>query len=68
MDYTGTHPISVMIWTKRNRDEHRYYLLPGMGRSNRRQHKVILIWSVIVGVLVSGLFAGFLYLLSGIHR
>jgi hypothetical protein len=68
MDYTGTHPIGVMIWTKRNRDEHRYYLLPGMGRSNRRQHKVILIWSVIVGVLVSGLFAGFLYLLSGIHR
>jgi hypothetical protein len=56
-----------MIWTKRNRDEHRYYLLPGMGRSNRRQHKLFLLWSVLVGLLVSGLFAYFLYLLSSMH-
>ncbi len=56
-----------MIWTKRNKADHRYYLLPGMGRSNRRQHKLFLLWSVIVGLLVSGLFAYFLYALSSLH-
>jgi hypothetical protein len=54
-----------MFWAKRNREEHRYYLLPGMGRSNRRKHREFLYWSIGVGLLASALFAYLLYKLSG---
>ena len=29
----------------------RYYMLPGMGRSNRRNRNKIQMWSIIAGVL-----------------
>lgn len=51
-----------MFWSRRNKEEHRYYLLPGMGRSNRRKHRQFLIAGVIVGSLVSALFGLVLYL------
>jgi hypothetical protein len=54
-----------MFWSRRNKEEHRYYLLPGMGRSNRRKHRQWLIAGVIVGCLVSILFGFVLYLTSG---
>lgn len=38
-----------------------------MGRSNRRKHREFLIWSVIVGLVVSGLFGYLLYLLNLFH-
>ena len=53
-----------MFWTKRNKGDHRYYLLPGMGRANRRKHQEVLRWAIVVGTLVSGVFAYLLYLLS----
>jgi hypothetical protein len=53
-----------MFGRKRNKEEHRYYLLPGMGRSNRRRHREFLLWAIVVGTLVSTVFAYFLYLLS----
>lgn len=56
-----------MIWSRRNKEEHRYYLLPGMGRSNRRRHRQFLVTAVIVGVLVSLGFAGLLYFISQLH-
>jgi hypothetical protein len=56
-----------MFWTRRNKEEHRYYLLPGMGRSNRRKHRQLLIASVIVGGVVSAAFAVALYFLSRFH-
>lgn len=56
--------IADMLRSRRNKEEHRYYLLPGMGRSNRRRHREFLMWSIIVGVVVSGLFAYLLYILS----
>ena len=47
-----------------NGEEHRYYLLPGMGRANR-QKRVRIFWaSVIVGLILSLLFAGILYMLN----
>lgn len=56
-----------MLWTRRNKEEHRYYLLPGMGRSNRRRHRQFLIASLIVGGVVSAGFAIVLYLLGNNH-
>jgi hypothetical protein len=57
----------VMFWTRKNKEEHRYYLLPGMGRSNRRRHQQFVRWAIVVGVLASALFAYLLYLLSQSH-
>ena len=56
-----------MFWTRKNKEEHRYYLLPGMGRSNRRKHQQFVRWAVAVGFLASAVFAYLLYLLSQSH-
>ena len=53
-----------MFRSKRNREAHRYYLLPGMGRSNRRRHREFLVWAIVVGTLVSCVFAYLLYVMS----
>jgi high-affinity Fe2+/Pb2+ permease len=53
-----------MFWTRRNKEEHRYYLLPGMGRSNRKRHQELIKWSIVVGALVSAVFGFLLYFLS----
>ncbi|HYT61171.1 MAG TPA: hypothetical protein VEL06_13435 [Haliangiales bacterium] len=57
----------AMFWTRKNKEEHRYYLLPGMGRSNRRRHQQFVRWAIVVGTLASAGFAYLLYLLSQIH-
>jgi hypothetical protein len=38
-----------------------YYLLPGMSRANRQKRKRVFRWSLVVGLLVSGMFAGLLW-------
>jgi len=53
-----------MFWSRRNKEEHRYYLLPGMGRSNRRKHRQMLVAGIIVGILVSAIFGFLLYFVS----
>ena len=50
-----------MFPSRKNKEEHRYYLLPGMGRSNRRRHKQFAIWAIVVGVAVATLLALLLY-------
>jgi len=57
----------LMFWTRKSKEEHRYYLLPGMGRSNRRRHQQFLRWSIVVGLIASAVFAYLLYLLSQSH-
>jgi hypothetical protein len=52
-----------MFWTRKNKEEHRY-LLPGMGRSNRRRHQEIFWWGIVVGFIASACFAALLYFLS----
>jgi len=42
----------------------RFYLLPGMGGSAlRRKRKIMLQWSIIAGLLTSGIVAALLYFL-----
>ncbi|HWQ91482.1 MAG TPA: hypothetical protein VN673_07405 [Clostridia bacterium] len=54
-----------MAWFTRDKERDRYYLLPGMGgRALRRKQKVILRWSIAVGLLVSALVGCMLYFLG----
>ncbi|MDA0749691.1 MAG: hypothetical protein O2964_03150 [Verrucomicrobia bacterium] len=55
-----------MFWSKKNKEEHRYYLLPGMGRSNRRRHAQFVRWAVGVGIIASGLFGFFIWYMNQI--
>jgi hypothetical protein len=50
-----------MFRSRKNKEEHRYYLLPGMGRSNRRRHVQILKWSLVIGFIFSVIFGCLLY-------
>ncbi len=45
----------------KNPEEHRYYLLPGMGKANRRKHSLYLKLALLVGILVSALIGVILY-------
>jgi hypothetical protein len=45
-----------------NGEEHRYYLLPGMGRANRQKRAKVFWASIIAGLICSGIFALILYL------
>lgn len=58
-----------MIWgwwkARKNRDAHRYYLLPGMGGSaRRRKERMILRWSLLAGLVISAALAAALYFLN----
>jgi hypothetical protein len=53
-----------MFRFKRRSEEHRYYCLPGMGRSNRRHWRQIHFWAIVFGVIVSGLFGALIYVLN----
>jgi hypothetical protein len=53
-----------MFGRKRNREDRRYYLLPGMGRSNKRHRRRVHLVAVAFGALVAALFGGVIYLLN----
>jgi hypothetical protein len=42
-----------MFASKKNKEAHRFYLLPSMGRSNRKHHREILLWALVVGLICS---------------
>jgi hypothetical protein len=57
--------ISPMLWFQRDKEKHRFYLLPGMGgRALRRKHRRFLGWSIAIGLVVSGVLAWLLFILS----
>ena len=56
--------ITVFGSKKKNKDDDRYYLLPGMGKANRRKHAAWFRWALIVGVIVSILFGILLYFMN----
>jgi hypothetical protein len=50
-----------MFRSRKHKEEHRYYLLPGMGKSNRRFHRKTVRWAVAIGAIISALFGTLLY-------
>ena len=48
----------------KNPEDHRYYLLPGMGKANRRKHRTYLKWALLVGLLISGVIGFIIYLVQ----
>lgn len=57
-----------MFLSRKNKEEHRYYLLPGMGRSNRRRHRQFAVWAIVVGVIGAVLLGLLLYALAHLSR
>jgi hypothetical protein len=54
-----------MALLSRDPEKERYYLLPGMGgRAYRRKQQIALVWAIAIGLVVSGVLAGLMYLLS----
>ena len=57
--------IPQMLWFERDRERHRFYLLPGMGgKARRRKEMLILKWGIAAGLLVSAVLACILYFIS----
>ena len=56
----------MLFGPPKNKDgsEHRYYLLPGMGRANREKRTRVFWASVIVGLVFSAIIAVILYLVN----
>jgi len=48
----------------RNPEEHRYYLLPGQGRSNRRKRRQQLVAAIIVGLIFSAGIASLMWIVN----
>jgi len=54
-----------MALLSRDSEKERYYLLPGMGgRAFRRKQQTALVWAIAIGLVVSGVLAGLMYLLG----
>jgi hypothetical protein len=50
---------------KRNKETERFYLLPGQGGAAfRRKQKYLLLWSIVVGLIVSVLLGALMYFLN----
>ena len=56
--------LTMFFSQKRNPEEHRYYLLPGQGKGNKRKRKQQWFWSTVVGVIVAALFGWGLWFLG----
>ncbi len=55
----------TMPWLQRDKEQNRFYLLPGMGgRAFRRKRRRILFWALVAGLLVSAVLACLLYAMS----
>lgn len=58
-----------MFGFAKDKERERYYLLPGQGgRSARRKHRRILLWSIVFGLFASAVFVGMMYLLTNTVR
>jgi len=49
---------------KKDKEKYRYYLLPGMGKCNKRRYKQWVRRSVVIGLIVSAIVGYMLYFLN----
>jgi hypothetical protein len=49
----SAHQIVLGLFKPKNKAEHRYYLLPGMGKANRRKRALYLRWAIVAGIFIS---------------
>jgi hypothetical protein len=53
-----------MFRSAKDKERHRFYLLPGMGgKALRRKQKVVLRWTIAAGLFVSAVVACLLYVI-----
>ena len=52
------------LFKPKNPDEHRYYLLPGLGRSNRRQRQLYFRCAIVFGLVMAALIGAVIYILQ----
>jgi hypothetical protein len=53
-----------MFGSKRHREDRRYYLLPGMGRSNKRHRRRVHLAAIAFGAVIAALFGSLIYLMN----
>ena len=59
----------VFGFKKKNKERERFYLLPGQGGRNYiRKQRLLLTWSVIVGLLLAGILTFFMWYFAQVHR
>ena len=59
-----------MNWFQSNpkKDPERFYLLPGQGGEGyRRKRRAMIAWSILVGLLLSGVLTAALYFMNRTH-
>ncbi len=57
------HP--MWFGKKHNPEEHRYYLLPGQGKSNRRKRQQQLVAAIIVGIIAAAIIGTTMWFMNG---
>jgi hypothetical protein len=58
-----------MVGFGKKKERERYYLLAGMGgRAARRKNKIILQWSIIVGILTSAALVSVIFIDSHLRH
>jgi len=61
--------MKLPLWPGQNKEQQRFYLLPGMGGSAaRRKQRRILGWAIAAGLVVSAVLAGLLFLFNRLSR
>ena len=62
----GEGKIRMFFSSKRDdKEQRRFYLLPGQGgQASRRKKNIILIWSIITGLIVSAILTALIYWLN----
>jgi hypothetical protein len=54
-----------MLGFERDKERERFYLLPGQGgKAYRRKQRVILLWSIVLGLFFSAALVGILHLVN----
>jgi multidrug resistance efflux pump len=54
-----------MFASKKHKEANRFYLLPSMGRSNRKHHREVLLWALVVGLICAAIVGFLIWFMNG---